>query len=98
MSVGVEIFLGLCILIPIIVVSVINTKQAISEGDYNKLIDLILDYVEQAETKFPDGPTRKAWVMTAIDVAANSAHIPYNEEMVAKMIDDIVALTKKVNK
>lgn len=70
MSVGVEIFLGLCVVVPIIIVSIVNAKQAVSEGDYNKLIALILGYVEQAETKFPDGPTRKAWVMTAIDVAA----------------------------
>lgn len=93
----IEILGGLVIIIPLVVKLVEYVKKSALEKNWNNLIRLLLNLIATAEEKFDNGADRKQWVIAMVQASANTINYPISEKELGDLIDNLVALTKKVN-
>src|SRR5574344_1938117 len=88
---------GLATCIPLAYKLVQYVKKATQEKNWNALLGLVIDLMEQAEKKFTDGATRKEWVMAMVQTSAEYINYPVDIQALSDLIDNLCNLTKKVN-
>ena len=88
---------GLATCIPLAYKLVQYVKKAAQEKNWNALLGLVIDLMEQAEKKFTDGATRKEWVMAMVQTSAEYINYPVDVEALSAMIDRLCDMTKVVN-
>lgn len=88
---------GISACIPLVIQLVKYVQKATQEKNWDKLIDLIMKYMEEAEKKFDDGATRKEWVMAMITTSADSINYDIDMNAVSELIDSLAELSKVVN-
>lgn len=93
----IEILGGLAVIIPLVVKLVEYVKKSALEKNWNNLIRLLLNLIATAEEKFDNGADRKQWVIAMVQASANTINYPISEKELGDLIDNLVALTKKVN-
>ena len=92
-----EILSGLIIVIPLVVKLVEYVKKSATEKNWNNLIRLVMSLMSTAESKFDNGADRKEWVIAMVQASADTINYPINEKELGDLIDNLCALTKKVN-
>lgn len=93
----IAIIAGLATAIPLVIKLVEYVRKSVQEKNWGQLVSLVIDLMEEAETKFEDGATRKEWVMAMAKAAAESINYKIDEEALSKMIDALCDMTKVVN-
>ena len=96
----VSILSGLAVCIPLVVQLVNAVRASVKEKNWSQIVAIVLDLMKEAETLFPDGATKKAYVMASVESAAKSINYNYDEvakQKVSDMIDAICATAKIVN-
>lgn len=93
----VEILGGLAVVIPLVIALVEYVKKSIREKNWNNLIRFVMNLMSTAEEKFDNGADRKQWVIAMVQASANTINYPITEKELGDLIDNLVALTKKVN-
>ena len=88
---------GLATCIPLAYKLVQYVQKAAQEKNWNALLGLVIDLMEQAEKKFTDGATRKEWVMAMVQTSAEYVQYPMDVQALSEMIDQLTNLTKNVN-
>ena len=88
---------GLAAAIPLVVKLVQYVTAAVKEKNWNKLLDLVMNLMEEAEIKFADGATRKEWVMAMVQASADSINYDIDMSAISELIDSLCDLTKQVN-
>lgn len=88
---------GLAAAIPLVIKLVQYVQAAVKEKNWNKLLDLVMSLIEEAEVKFDDGATRKEWVMAMVAASAESINYDIDMSAISALIDSLCDLTKKVN-
>ena len=88
---------GLVVLIPLVVKLIEYVKKATKEKNWNKLLDMTMKLMEEAEIKFTEGSDRREWVLAMIKASADSINYDIDIEEVGKMIDSLCDMTKVVN-
>lgn len=58
---------------------------------------LLIELMEQAETMFDEGATRKEWVMAMAQTSAEYIAYPLDTAALSNLIDELVAMTKNIN-
>jgi hypothetical protein len=92
-----EILSGLIIVIPLVIKLVEYVKKSAMEKNWNNLIRLIMNLMATAEGKFDNGADRKEWVIAMVRASADTINYPISEKELGDLIDNLCALTKKVN-
>lgn len=92
-----QIVSGLVVLIPLVVKLIEYVQKASKEKNWNKLLELTMNLMQEAETKFTDGASKKQWVLAMVKASADSINYDIDIEEVGKMIDSLCAMTKVVN-
>ena len=69
-SLIVAVLTGLAACIPLAVKLVQYIQKAVQEKNWGALLGLVVDLMEEAETKFDEGATRKEWVMAMVQTSA----------------------------
>ena len=72
-------------------------QKAAQEKNWNALLGLVIDLMEQAEKKFTDGATRKEWVMAMVQTSAEYINYPVDSVALGKLIDTLCDMSKIVN-
>ena len=93
----IEVLAGLVIIIPLIVELIKYVKKSTLEKNWANLIRLVMNLMATAETKFDNGADRKQWVVAMVQASANTINYPVTDKELGDLIDDLVALTNKVN-
>lgn len=93
----IEILSGLIIMIPLVVKLVEYVKAAAMEKNWQDLLTLIMNLMEEAEGKFDNGADRKNWVLMAVKASADTINYPIDMNKVSELIDNLCAMTKVVN-
>ena len=88
---------GLATCIPLAYKLVQYVKKATQEKNWNALLGLVIDLMEQAEKKFTDGATRKEWVMAMVQTSAEYINYPIDNVALGKLIDTLCDMSKIVN-
>lgn len=93
----IAIIAGLATAIPLVIKLVEYVRKSVQEKNWGQLVSLVIDLMEEAETKFEDGATRKEWVMAMAKAAADSINYEIDEDSLSKMIDALCDMSKVVN-
>lgn len=93
----IEILAGLVVVIPLVIKLIEYVKKSTKEKNWSNLIRLVMNLMATAEEKFDNGADRKQWVIAMVQASANTINYPVTEKELGDLIDDLVALTNKVN-
>ena len=93
----ISVFSGLAVTIPLVVKLIEYVKKSIKEKNWNKLLDLVMKLMAEAEEKFDNGADRKSWVLGMIAASADAINYEINIEQVGELIDSLCAMSKQVN-
>lgn len=96
-SLIVALLTGLATCIPLVIKLVQYVQKAVQEKNWGNLLGLLIDLMEQAETMFEDGATRKEWVMAMAQTSAEYIAYPLDTTALSNLIDELVAMTKNIN-
>ena len=93
----ISVLTGLATAIPLVIKLVEYVKKSIKEKNWDKLLQLVMNLMAEAELKFEDGKTRKEWVLDM--VVANSNVLDYDIDIAAvdAMIESLIVLSRNVN-
>ncbi len=97
MNYVVSILSGLAIAIPLVIKLVEYVRKAVQEKNWNKLLDLTMSLMEEAEKKFDDGATKKEYVMALVKSSADSINYDIDMEVVSELIDNLCDMSKVIN-
>ena len=93
----VSILSGLAVAIPLVVKLVQYVQLVVKEKNWQKLLELITHFMQEAEQKFSTGAEKKDYVMLAIKASASAVNYDIDLEVVSKLIDDLTSMSKIVN-
>ena len=93
----VSVLTGLAALTPMVVALVRAVRTAAKEKNWDILMDMVMGFMKEAETKFATGAERKDYVLIAIKASAVSINFDIDLNVVADMIDKLCAMSKVVN-
>lgn len=91
---------GLIVCVPLVIKLVSVTKESVRKGNWNKLVNMVADYMAQAEVKIEDNSTRKEWVLGMIRTSANQLDYDLTESewlKISDMIDSLCTMARTVN-
>lgn len=88
---------GLITAIPLVIKLVEYVQKAIKEKNWNDLLALVTNLMEQAENKFEDGASKKEWVMAMVEASADTINYDINFDQVSELIDSLCDMSKIVN-
>ena len=72
-------------------------QKAVQEKNWGALLGLVVDLMEEAETKFEEGATRKEWVMAMVQTSAEYIAYPIDTAALSDLIDALCDMTNVVN-
>ena len=72
-------------------------QKATIEKNWNKLLELVMAFMKEAEGKFDNGADRKEWVLGSVAAVSNTINFDIDYDVIGAMIDSICALSKVVN-
>jgi hypothetical protein len=93
----ISILSGLVAVIPLVVKLVEYVQKAAKEKNWQDLLELVTNLMEQAEGKFDNGDDRRDWVLMMVKASADTINYDIDLSVVADMIDSLCAMTKVVN-
>ena len=93
----IEILSGLIIAIPLVAKLVEYVEKATREKNWNDLLKLVTNLMQEAEGKFETGADRKSWVMMAVKASADTIDYDIDLERVSELIDNLCGMAKVVN-
>ena len=96
-SLVVAVLTGLAACIPLAVKLVQYIQKAMQEKNWGALLGLVVDLMEEAETKFDEGATRKEWVMAMVQTSAEYIAYPIDTAALSDLIDALCDMTNVVN-
>lgn len=88
---------GLATAIPLVIKLVEYVQKATKEKNWNKMLELVIDLMEEAETKFAEGADRKEWVLAMVKASADTINYDVDIEAVSAMVDSLCDMSKVVN-
>lgn len=97
LELAVSVLAGLAAAIPLVIKLVEYVKKAIKEKNWGVVLNLVISYMEIAETMFETGAERKEWVLDMIKESANVVNYDIDIVVIDKLIDDLCAMTKAIN-
>lgn len=88
---------GLIVIIPLILKLIEYVQKAAKEKNWNKLLELTMNLMKEAESKFTNGADKRQWVLAMVKASADSINYDIDIEEVGKMIDSLCEMSKAVN-
>ena len=93
----VSILSGLAVAIPLVVELIKYVKKAVKEKNWTSLVNLITQFMAEAELLFASGEERKNYVMIAIKASADTVNYQIDMDVVSALIDSFCEMSKVVN-
>ena len=88
---------GLAVCIPLAIKLVEYIKKAVKAKNWTVLMQLIMQLMTDAESRYDNGVARKEFVMSSIEHIKESLNYDVDMAVISTMIDSIVEATKKIN-
>ena len=92
-----SIITGIAACIPLVIQLVKYIQAAAKEKNWGKLIVIVSNFIAEAETMFPDGASKKEYVINSVLNISKTIDYPVDKEMLGELIDNLVTLSNKVN-
>lgn len=93
----VAILTGLATAIPLVINLIKYVKKAVKEKNWNQVVKLVMNLMEEAETKFDNGADRKQYVLSMIKASADTINYDIDMDAISDLIDSLCNMSKVVN-
>lgn len=93
----ISILSGIAACIPLVIKLISYVKALAKEKNWGKLIIIVSNFMAEAETLYPDGASKKEYVINSVLAIAKTIDYPIDKDMLSELIDSLTALSKKVN-
>ena len=93
----VAILTGLATAIPLVINLIKYVQKAAKEKNWNQVVKLVMNLMEEAETKFDNGADRKEWVLSMIKASADTINYDIDMDAISDLIDSLCNMSKVVN-
>jgi hypothetical protein len=93
----ISILSGIIVLIPLMRKLIVVVKENARQKNWPNLMNWVMELMQEAEVKFNDGATKKAYVIAVIQTSARFADYEVDINTVSKMIDSMCSMSKVVN-
>lgn len=93
----VSILSGLAATIPLVIQLVKYVQRAIKEKNWPQVVNLVMGYMERAETMFETGADRKEWVLAMVRASADTIKYEIDMDEISTLIDSLCDMSKVVN-
>ena len=93
----ISILSGLAVAIPLVIKLVEYVQKSIKEKNWNKLLDLVMKLMSEAETKFESGADKKEWVIAMVKASADTINYDIDINAVGDLIDSLCDMANVVN-
>lgn len=93
----ISILTALTMVLPLVVKLCEYVQKAQKEKNWTSLLVLVTNLMETAEVQYKDGVTKKQFVMAELESLSSTLNYDIDWEVVSTLIDDLVAMSKKVN-
>ena len=97
MKLIIAILSGIATCVPLVISLIKYVKKAIKEKNWGKLVVIVSNFMAEAEILFPDGASKKDYVINSVMAIAKTIDYPVDKEMLGELIDNLVTLSKKIN-
>lgn len=94
---AISILSGLAVAIPLVIKLVEYVQKSIKEKNWNKLLDLVMKLMSEAETKFETGADKKEWVIAMVKASADTINYDIDINAVGDLIDSLCDMANVVN-
>jgi hypothetical protein len=88
---------GIATCIPLVIKLIDYIKALHKEKNWGKLIVIVSNFIAEAEVLYLDGASKKDYVINSVLAIAKTIDYPVDKDMLGELIDNLVALSKKVN-
>lgn len=88
---------GLAACIPLVIKLVKYIQALAKEKNWGKLVVIVSNFMAEAETLFPDGASKKDYVINSVMAIAKTIDYPVDKEMLGELIDNFAKLSNKIN-
>ena len=96
-EIAISVLTGLAAAIPLVIKLVEYVQKAVKEKNWNDLLKLVTNLMEEAEGKFDNGADRKEWCLMMVKASADTINYDIDLEKVSELIDSLCAMAKIVN-
>ena len=93
----VAILTGLATAVPLVINLIKYVQKAAKEKNWNQVVKLVMNLMEEAETKFDNGADRKEWVLSMIKASADTINYDIDMDAISDLIDSLCNMSKVVN-
>ena len=93
----VAILTGLATAIPLVINLIKYVQKAVKEKNWNQVVKLVMNLMEEAETKFDNGADRKQYVLSMIKASADTINYDIDMDAISDLIDSLCNMSKVVN-
>jgi hypothetical protein len=93
----VAIISGVATCVPLVISLVKYIKEATKEKNWGKLVVIVSNFMAEAERLYTDGASKKEYVINSVLAIAKTIDYPVDREMLGELIDNLVALSNKIN-
>lgn len=94
---AISILAGAATAIPLVCKLIEYVQKAVKEKNWNRLLELVMRLMTEAEEKFSTGAERKTWVLALVKASAETINYDVDMAVVSELIDNLCGLTKNVN-
>lgn len=88
---------GVAACVPLVIKLIDYVKALAKEKNWSKLIVIVSNFMAEAETLYPDGASKKEYVINSVMAIVKTIDYPIDRDMLSELIDNLAALSKKVN-
>ena len=93
----VAILTGLATAIPLVINLIKYVQKAAKEKNWNQVVKLVMNLMEEAETKFDNGADKKQYVLSMIKASADTINYDIDMDAISDLIDSLCSMSKVVN-
>lgn len=88
---------GVATAIPLIYKLIQFAQECVRERNWTRMLDVVLDLMEDAEGMFDSGALKEDWVVEGVMSAADAIDYDIDEEDLRYLIHSLCMMSKKVN-
>lgn len=88
---------GIAACIPLVIKLADYVKALYKEKNWGKLVVIVSNFMAEAETLFPDGASKKEYVINSVLAIAKTIDYPIDKEVLGELIDNLTTLSNKIN-
>ena len=93
----VAILSGIAACIPLVIKLVAYVQALAKEKNWGKLVVIVSNFMAEAETLFPDGASKKEYVINSVLAISKTIDYPIDETVLGELIDSLASLSNKIN-